>query len=76
MDKVMQAANEIDRLRSELIPTWNDAGEAATLAAAAEDAIEWLNLIERKNASGKWKFSACENLQKLRQNAGDKQKRE
>ena len=65
MDKLMQAANEIGRLRSELIPAWNDAGEAATLAAAAEDAIKWLDLIESLNASGAWKFSG-ENLQRLR----------
>ena len=66
MDKLMQAANEIDRLRSELIPAWNDAGEAATLAAAAEDALEWLDLIDRLHGSGAWKFSSSENLQRLR----------
>ena len=45
MDKLMQAANEIGRLRDELSPTWNDVGEAATLAAAAEDADERLALL-------------------------------
>ena len=67
MDKLMQAANEIGRLRSELIPAWNDAGEAATLAAAAEDADEWLDLIERLHSRGVWKFSDGESLQKLRE---------
>ena len=66
MDKVMQAANEIGRLREELIPIWNDAGEAATLAASAEDADEWLDLIERLHSRGVWKFSDGESLQKLR----------
>lgn len=66
MDKLTQAANEIGRLRGELSPTWNDVGEAATLAAAAEDADKWLGLIERLHDRGVWKFSDGENLQRLR----------
>ena len=53
-------------LRYELRPMWNDVGEAATLAAAAEDADEWMALIECLHARGVWKFSDGESLQKLR----------
>lgn len=66
MDKLMQAANEICRLRDELTATWTDAGEATTLAAAAEDADEWLAMIEKLHGRGVLKFSAGESLQKLR----------
>ena len=45
---------------------WDDAGEAASLAAAAEDADEWLALIERLHESGRWKFSEADSAEKLR----------
>ncbi len=36
------------------------------LLAAAEDADEWLALIERLNALRRWKFSEPDSLEKLR----------
>lgn len=65
-DLIYEAVEEIEMLRDELRPMWNDAGEAATLAAAAEDADEWLLLIERLHGRGVWKFPDGESLQKLR----------
>lgn len=45
---------------------WNEYGIPTNLLAAAEDADEWLALIERLNAADKWKFSEPDSLKKLR----------
>lgn len=45
--------------------TWVD-GVPANLAAAAMDAGEWLDLIERMHALGRWPFSEHDTLTKLR----------
>ncbi len=57
---------ERDRLLAMLRPVWNEVGEAETLAAAAEDADEWLALIERLHQMGRWKFSEADSAEKLR----------
>lgn len=51
-----------------LRPEWDVDGEPLSLAAAAEDADEWLGLIERLHAEGRgpWKFSDTNSLEKLR----------
>ena len=78
-----KTAAERDELKREFAPTWNEAGEPTTLAAAAEDADEWLALIEKLHGRGVWQFSERESLQNLRDcreslrshlrsNAGDK----
>jgi hypothetical protein len=41
------------------------AGVPVNLAAAAEDADEWLALIERLNEAGRWQFSERDTLSKL-----------
>lgn len=46
-------------------PKWVD-GAPANLEAAAEDADEWLALIERLHALGRWRFSDPQSLPKLR----------
>ena len=68
MRQVSALCDEAERLRSEMRPEWDDAGEATTLAAAAEDADEWMALIERLHNSGlgPWKFSQPDSLEKLR----------
>lgn len=47
---------------------WDEDGEAETLAAAAEDADEWMALIERLHNEGRgpWKFSDATSLERLR----------
>jgi hypothetical protein len=45
---------------------WTPEGEPMTLQAAAEDADEWLALIERLNAAGVWNFSQQDTAEKLR----------
>src|SRR5574337_513308 len=47
MRQISALCDETDRLRDMLRPEWNEEGEAMTLASAAEDADEWLALIER-----------------------------
>ena len=68
MRQISALCDEADRLRGTLRPERDDAGEAMTLAAAAEDADEWLALIERlhKYGRGPWKFSQPDSLEKLR----------
>ncbi len=46
-------------------PKWSAAGEPDNLAAAAADAGEWLALIERAHAAGRWKFSQSDSLSRL-----------
>ena len=48
-------------------PVWEN-GFAANLAAAAEDADKWMELIERlhNDGAGPWKFSQRDSLAKLR----------
>lgn len=55
-------------LEDALRPEWDENGEGRTLAAAAEDADEWMALIERlhNNGRGPWKFSDATNLERLR----------
>jgi len=64
----LDALDEIDLMRANLRPEWGEDGQAKTLAAAAEDADEWLALIENLNndGHGSWKFSQPDNLAKLR----------
>ena len=47
-------------------PEWNAEGMPMNLLAAAEDADEWLALIERLHALRRWKFSEPDSLEKLR----------
>ena len=61
-----KTAAERDELKREFAPTWNEASEPTTLAAAAEDADEWLALIEKLHGRGVWQFSERESLQNLR----------
>lgn len=60
------AGERIEELEADSRPEWNDIGEAATLAGAAEDADEWLALIERLHHAGRWKFSDSDSAEKLR----------
>lgn len=48
-----------------MIPSWTN-GTPDNLAAAAADAGEWLDLIERCVLSGHWNFSLPDSLLKLR----------
>lgn len=48
------------------IAEWDEHGYPKTLAAAAEDAYEWLVLIDRLHTRGSWKFSQPDSLEKLR----------
>ena len=68
MRQISALCDEAERLRAEMKPEWDEAGEAKTLAAAAEDADEWMALIERlhNNGRGPWKFSQPDSLEKLR----------
>ena len=68
MHQISALCDEADRLRMNQRAEWDDEGEANTLAAAAEDADEWLALIERlhKDGRGPWKFSQADSLEKLR----------
>lgn len=68
MRQISALCDEAERLRAEMKPEWDEAGEAKTLAAAAEDSDEWMALIERlhNNGRGPWKFSQPDSLQKLR----------
>lgn len=68
MRQISALCDEAERLRAEMHPEWDEAGEAKTLAAAAEDADEWMALIERlhNNGRGHWKFSQPDSLEKLR----------
>lgn len=61
-------ADEIDRLAGNMRFEWDASGEPMTFAAAAEDADEWLALIEllHNEGRGPWKFSDHESLEKLR----------
>lgn len=56
------------RVAEILSPKWDEDGEAMTLAAAAEDADEWMALIERLHNDGRgpWKFSDATNLARLK----------
>ncbi len=56
------------RIAQILAPKWNDDGEATNLTSAAEDADEWLALIERLHNDGRgpWKFSDATSLERLR----------
>ena len=67
MCQISELCDEAERLRAEMTPEWDEAGEAKTLAAAAEDADEWMALIERlhKNGRGPWKFSQPDSLERL-----------
>ena len=67
MCQITALCDEADRLRSEMRPEWDAAGEAQTLAAAAEDADIWLALIERLHNDGRgpWKLSDATSLEKL-----------
>ena len=47
-------------------PEWDDDGMPTNLLAAAEDADEWLALIERLHGLRRWKFSEPDSLTKLR----------
>ncbi len=47
-------------------PEWDDDGMPLNLLAAAEDADEWLALIERLHGLRRWKFSEPDSLAKLR----------
>lgn len=64
-------ADNNDRWRAALAaapaaaPAWDDNGVATNLAAAAMDASEWLALIERLHAAGRWPFSEADSLAKL-----------
>lgn len=49
------------RLRAE----WDANGDPTTLAAAALDANEWLELIERKHNDGQWKLNDASSIDKL-----------
>lgn len=68
MRQISALCDETERLRDMLRPEWDTVGEALTLAAAAEDADEWMALIERlhNNGRGPWKFSEPDSLEKLR----------
>src|SRR5574337_1287155 len=68
MRQISALCDETDRLRDMLRPEWNEEGEAMTLASAAEDADEWLALIERlhNDGLGPWKFSDAHSLDRLR----------
>lgn len=68
MRQISALCDEAARLRANLRPEWDEGGEAKTLAAAAEDADEWLALIERLHNEGRgpWKFSDLTSLEKLR----------
>ena len=46
-------------------PQWSESGEAVNLHAAAEDAEEWLALIQRLHGAGKWHFSKSDTADKL-----------
>lgn len=48
------------------LPEWDDDGMPQNLLAAAEDADEWLALIERLHGLRRWKFSEPDSLAKLR----------
>ena len=67
-EQLRHGAKRIEVLEANLRPDWDEAGEAATLAAAAEDADEWMALIERLHDHGRgpWKFSEPDSLEKLR----------
>ena len=68
MKQISALCDEIDRLRSELKPAWSESGLPATMAAAAEDAGQWLELIERLHGNGRgpWFFSQDNSLGKLK----------
>lgn len=68
MCQITALCDETDKARAMLRAEWNEEGEAATLAAAAEDADEWMALIERLHNEGRgpWKFSDATSLEKLR----------
>lgn len=68
MRDITALLDEIDLLRAQMVPTWDDdTGEPMTLAAAAKDADEWLKFVEWMHAggAGPWKFSDPESLKKL-----------
>ena len=48
------------------LPEWDDDGMPQNLLASAEDADEWLALIERLHGMRRWKFSEPDSLEKLR----------
>ena len=68
MRDITALLDEIDLLRAQMVATWDDdTGDPMTLAAAAEDADEWLGLIVRLHDGGRglWKFADAESLKKL-----------
>ena len=68
MRQITALCDEADKARAMLRADWDEAGEATTLAAAAEDADEWMALIERLHNDGRgpWKFSDATSLERLR----------
>lgn len=67
MRQITALCDEADKALAMLRTEWDEDGEAATLAAAAEDADEWLALIERLHNDGRgpWKFSDATSLERL-----------
>lgn len=47
-----------------MTPQWTD-GHAANLAAAAQDASAWLELMESCVSSGVWRFGRADTMAKL-----------
>jgi hypothetical protein len=68
MKQISALCDEIDRLREELTPSWSESGLPTTIAAAAEDADQWLQLIEKLHGNGRgpWLFSEVDSLGKLK----------
>jgi len=66
--ELMQRVEDIERTGTTTAtpsPACWAAGAPVNLAAAAEDADEWLALIERLHEAGRWQFSQRDTLSKL-----------